>query len=90
MSDNCWRELDENGVWKNKEESRKVYHDGVIYAWGAGHLHEVYERETPHDVIISSETLPLVDIDYREDLPDDIDVLWNIAMNKKETHQEQS
>lgn len=69
LPDNRWRVLNEDGVWESKTDSRAVYHDGVIYAWEGGKLKEIYERETPHDVIVSSEFLPLIDIDYKEDMP---------------------
>lgn len=85
MPNMCWRAVDENGVWSPKKGGRTVYHDGVIYAWGRGMLHEVYERETPHDLIISSERLPLVDIDYREDIPEDLDILWRCGMHLNST-----
>lgn len=75
MRDQRWRVIDCNGVWYAKDsvfagqqDGFVLMHDGVIYAWGRGKAHEIFERTTAHDVIVSSEVLPLVDVDYQEDL----------------------
>lgn len=75
MRDQRWRVLNCNGVWYEKdtvftdqENGWVLLHDGVIYAWERGKAHEIFERTRPHDIVISSEVLPLIDVDYQEEL----------------------
>lgn len=80
--DDSWRVLNTNGVWSSKTDRKCLKHDGVIYAWAQGNSHEIFERTTRHDVIISTSTLPMVDVDYREDVPLDLDVLFEEALRR--------
>lgn len=70
VRDTRWRLVDKQGRWNTKTDDKVLLHDGVIYAWSDGHLGDIYDKDCPHDVIVSSDRIPLVDVDYQEDLPD--------------------
>lgn len=80
VRDDRWRAVDVNGVWYSKTDEQVLLHDGCIYLWAQGKTHEVFERTTPHDVIVSSETLPVIDIDRASDVPLDLWLLSQWAL----------
>lgn len=80
VRDDRWRAVDINGVWYPKTDGTILMHDGCIYLWRQGKTHEIFERTCPHDVVISSETLPVIDIDRVSDVPLDLWLLSQWAL----------
>lgn len=64
-----WRNVSEEGSWKEKDETYQLKINGQLYAWRPGRAADVFASEIKHAVLPTRTCWGIVDIDTPNDIP---------------------
>lgn len=64
-----WRMMDIDGCWGAQRAEKGMAMDGQLYAWKPGHVADVFNPQTRHDVVLTNHRWGIVDVDVFEDIP---------------------
>lgn len=77
-----WRELDMLGRWKKQDASgKRLIYDGALYVWNNKNFKHVFDNSSPHTIVENVDCV--VDIDYKEDIPANLNKMWADLMIRK-------
>lgn len=77
-----WRELDMLGRWKKQDASgRRLIYDGALYVWNNKNFKHVFDNSSPHTIVENVDCV--VDIDYKDDIPVNLNKMWADLMIRK-------
>lgn len=78
-----WRRLDERGGWAGEHagaDDVEVVLDGAVFAWrNVPELLRIFDRRG-RKVVLERRGVPLVDVDWREDVPRALAAVWGEMM----------
>ena len=77
-----WRMIDVMGKWgKRHHAASRLMYDGALYVWSNDTFSSVFDNTAPHSVIDNADAV--VDSDYEDDMPPNLNRMWADLMIKK-------